>query len=105
MKWSVKSPKNALTDLVLGAIDFEEYGLSKKEIAKKVLTKILEADVKESYRYDVLLEFRDIGFRFEDLKKEGLIISTANARCSHGAGLLGKKSRWITIDNYDRLVA
>ena len=61
---------------------------SKKEIKLKVLE---IAEKKRALSIDFVLEFADIGWRFIDLKNEGLISNN---------GKKGAKCRWFFVNNF-----
>ena len=74
--------KTILTLMSLEAI--KELGnCSKKQIKLKVLE---IAEKKQALSKDFVLEFADIGWRFTDLKNEGLITNN---------GKKGAKCQWI----------
>jgi len=76
--------KTILTFMSLEAI--RELGsCSKRQIKEKVLE---IAEKKKALSKDFVLEFGDIGWRFIDLKEEGLITNN---------GLKGTKCRWIPV--------
>jgi hypothetical protein len=76
--------KTILTLMSLEAI--RELGsCSKRQIKEKVLE---IAEKKKALSKDFVLEFGDIGWRFIDLKEEGLITNN---------GLKGAKCRWIPV--------
>jgi len=76
--------KTILTLMSLEAI--RELGsCSKRQIKEKVLE---IAEKKKALSKDFVLEFGDIGWRFIDLKEEGLITNN---------GLKGTKCRWIPV--------
>ena len=76
--------KTILTLMSLEAI--RELGsCSKRQIKEKVLQ---IAEKKKALSKDFVLEFGDIGWRFIDLKEEGLITNN---------GLKGTKCRWIPV--------
>ena len=64
----------------------KELGICTK---KQIKSKVLEiAEEKQALSKDFVLEFGDIGWRFQDLKNEGLISDN---------GQKGSKFRWFPI--------
>ena len=61
---------------------------SKKEIKLKVLE---IAEKNKAFTKDFVLGFADIGWRFIDLKNEGLISNN---------GKKGAKCRWFVVNNF-----
>ena len=93
MKTKVTDLKKQIVDMIVSAVRRNKKGLTRKEISVRVLNKIIKIQEKDSsFGYELLLEFRDIGWLVGDARRSKRIVSNLNAKCSHGAGRLGNKA-------------